>query len=222
MKSPSYCLVLAGLILAMTASTSLANSILIDFEEFGIAPGGHDEGANRVSHGYFIESDHNHLFNDVSTVTPWNGSTWLGIAGQLKLSRLDKGAFSLFSLDAGEFYSDAFPTPPAQVLVTGNQLGGGTLTQVFSVDGIEDRGGPLDDFQPVTFGASWTNLQSVIFEPVSVVPPAIWFSLDNIRTTAVPEPSTLTLLAGAGALALRRQLRRPRRRHLQARRCRSL
>lgn len=192
----------AALLLAIAQP---AAATVIDFEDIGVPPGGNEEGTTRISRGYLVQSNHNHLINNQPGVTAWNDSTWLGNVGKLTLSRSDGGAFSLLSLEAGEFSAEFFPTPKGtQVLVTGNQVGGGTLTQLFGLDDVADGPGPLHDFQAVVFDSGWNNLLNVVFEPVGTT--AIFYSLDNISVTATPLPAPWLLFAtGLGLLGLKRR-----------------
>ncbi len=67
---------------------------------------------------------------------------------------------------------------------------------MFVTDGIIDGSGPLADFEHVTFGSQWSNLESVQFEHDN------YFAMDNIEVEVgvVPEPNT-GLLIGFGLIA---------------------
>lgn len=195
-----------GMIVGMVAALILlgalpARALLIDFEEFGVAAGGNVQGADRVSQGFLLESGHNHLINNQPGVTAWNDSTWLGNVGKLTLSRTDGGLFSLLSLQAAEFSSSFFPTPQGtQISVVGYQSGGVTLTQLISLDDVADGSGPGVDFQTVVFGSGWTDLESVVFDPVGTT--AVFFALDDLALVVTPEPTTLLLMmCGLGILS---------------------
>jgi hypothetical protein len=104
------------------------------------------------------------------------------------------GAFSLVSADIGlGVYST-----PGDTTITGNLLGGGTLSTILSIGA-----GPL-----TTYNFGWSNLTSVTFSSLST---GNYLAFDNIVVNAaVPEPAVwLTMLSGmaiAGqALRRRRQ-----------------
>jgi hypothetical protein len=110
--------------------------------------------------------------------------------------------FALLSIDLGE-YSTVFADAPVSITVIGTTTLGDTLSTTFVTDGLIDGAGPLPDFEHVTFGSQWSNLQSVQFQHDSP------FSMDNIEVAlgVVPEPSTGLLLSlGLAAFATRRIL----------------
>jgi hypothetical protein len=187
-----------------------AHATVIDFEDIGVAPGGNDVGGDRITRGYLVHAaDHNHLINNLGD--SWNNSTWIGVhdeedgPSQIVVSQVGGGVFNLLSLQASEFFS----TPNGvQLRVTGNLLGGGVLTQTFTLDDIADSSGPLDDFQTVTFGSNWVNLLSVVIDPVAG-DAARWYALDNIAVAETPLPATWLLFAsGIGLLGLARKARK--------------
>ncbi|MFO0690087.1 MAG: PEP-CTERM sorting domain-containing protein [Myxococcota bacterium] len=194
--------VIVGMVAALILLGALpTRALLIDFEEFGVPAGGNVEGQNRVSKGFLLESSHNHLINNQPGVTAWNDSTWLGNVGKLTLSNTDGSLFSLLSLQAAEFSSVFYPTPQGtQISVIGYQPGGVTLTQLISLDDVADGSGPAVDFQSVVFGPGWTDLESVVFDPVGTT--AVFFALDDLALVVIPEPSTsLLMLGGLGVLS---------------------
>lgn len=193
-----------GVILLAMAATLLpmasAGAATVDFEDIGVPPGGNVLSQDFHSRGYLLHStEHLHLINNLSPTISWNDSSWLGVhddvENQVLLSRENGGEFSLVSVQVSEFFGAPNGT---QVLATGTRTNGPAVTLLFSLDDVADGPGPLDDFQTVVFGSSWSHLTSVNFNAVAGGG-ARWYALDNFVTVEappVPEPATWMILAG--------------------------
>lgn len=107
--------------------------------------------------------------------------------------------FDLISFDAAEFGS----LGPTLLTVVGWKPMAGTVTNLFTTDGINDGTGPLQDFQTFNLDSSFVNLFRVDIYGR--------FSLDNVVISSIPEPSTSALLFLATACAFgRSRIRRMR------------
>ncbi len=111
----------------------------------------------------------------------------------LIISNVNSAAFTLFSIDVAE-YSAFFST--SSVTVVGYKSGGGTISTVFSIDGVIDGTGPQADFETFSFGSDFENLTHAEIQ-------ANGYSLDNVagELFIIPEPYAGVLLA-AGLLAI--------------------
>ena len=81
------------------------------------------------------------------------------------MERVGGGTFSLFSLDAGEFYSQHRPSfPDAEwIEITGTQQNGTIVTHTIALDGLRDGVGGVPDFEHFVLPATFVNLRSVVF-----------------------------------------------------------
>ena len=204
---------LAAVVLAIGAR---ANATTITFEDIAVPPGSSLIEASETSAGFLFTSpsDHIHRTNAGNPSFADDGSTYLFIhdngganAGNALMMNLASGG--TFSLDAIDLSEGFVGFGADSVHVVGNLSGGGTISTDFTLDGIIDGTGPLDDFQHAVFGAGWTDLTQVTFSGIGGTINEHAFAVDNIEvngTTPVPEPATLTLLGlGLSALRLRRK-----------------
>lgn len=127
-------------------------------------------------------------------------------------------SFRLTGLDYAELSESAATNYSAStILMTGSLLGGGTVSQTLTVDGINNGPGGTNDFQSAVLDAFWgtSELISLQFSGFIGNSPNEAFQLDNIaldvtRVGNVPEPGSLALagLALAGLWQVRRMRRR--------------
>lgn len=127
-----------------------------------------------------------------SLTDPDNGTAYLraALGDSLLFSFLDGSAFTLLSVDLGEYSTGQ--AEPLVVRLVGYRQDGSTLTTDLTTDGIIDGTGPLADFETFQFGPEWSGLARV------EIPTDGW-SLDNL-VVSIPEPGTWALLILGGIL----------------------
>lgn len=138
--------------------------------------------------GFRFDSDHFHLIGgtvlqDFSS----NGTSHIGYESgrgfPITLQRVGGGTFSLFSLDAGEFYAvPGNERPDAETLtIVGFQQGGGTVSHTVNIDGIHDGPGGVPDYQHFVFPSTFVNLTSVVFTGLRAGNAPGGIALDNLE-----------------------------------------
>lgn len=193
-----------ALALALVTATSFAQ--VVNFEDLAVGPGGNSIGGDRISGGFSFNSltNHTHLAND--SFSGNSGSTFLVTddfngASTTTMSRVGGGTFGLVSVQLGEWNPDGGLA--SQITVTGNLFGGGTISTIFTLDGVLSVGGS-NNFETFAFGGGWNNLTSVVFDATAGIPENYW-AMDNL--VLVPLPATLALL-GVGLVGLAAARRR--------------
>lgn len=197
-----------GILLLGSAS---AQATVIDFD--AVPSSGNPILTTLTTQGFVFTGEHFHTLDNKFAGVVDNGTIFLASEAENDLGRpitmapATGGAFSLVSFDGAEvFWSGVLHQ---YIIVTGTIAGGGTISTQFTLDGLGDGLGGIDDFQSFVLGPGWGNLTSVTFDGVLDTEARGGFSLDNIDVGApIPEPTTLALLgAGLAGLAIRR--RRP-------------
>ncbi len=199
-------------VLVATAGRSEAG--IITFEAYAQAGAGADLYAspfdvdgyrftgNLVVNDYIIFQTGSVHFSGSTALLPFSNETHT-------FRRIDGAAFSLNSFDYSE--PQLAPLSPARtVTFTGNFVGGGTIIQAVTSDGVIGS-------QNAVF-TGFSNLSSVVFEYETGSDSG--FQLDNINVTsaaaAIPDPSTIVMFGiGAGVMGLV-SIRRRRREQKQA------
>ena len=97
-------------------------------------------------------------------------------------------SFSLNSAEFSEFSTSS--TVASTITVTGFYSGGGSISQVMTMDNIADGAGPLNDFQTEIFTGNWNNLSSVVFQAsgTGTTNSTDLWAIDNISINA-PSPN---------------------------------
>lgn len=168
-----------------------------------------------VAHGHYYSATHANTW--ATSDIDGTASDWFLHDSELPLLIQEVGGnpFSVTSFDAGE-WQGPFAGNPTQVSTTGNPIevtgylfGGGTITTTFVSDATPSDGfGPNVDFERFFFGPGWTNLIALEFL-VDSTDASRQFGYDNIVVNAVPEPSSVVLVAlGLAGLGARRRVAR--------------
>jgi len=190
---------LVMLSLIFTAAQASATTVTLDME--GIAPAGNisnEINVTRTFSGYDILINHGHFIDsawpEAGVTRAGNGTDYLGIDSlePFVISQTSGAAFTIYSFDATDVFTDASFTPNLPFEVTGTLAGGGTLATTFSSDSETS-------FQTFVFGSEWTNLTSVLFVGNE------HGAYDNIvvSTAVVPVPAAVWLF-GSGLVMLLR------------------
>ena len=126
----------------------------------------------------------------------------------LTMSSTSATSFHLLGFDFAELIEGGAPENASSLRVTGLVVGGGTISELVTIDGVNDGPGGVDDFQASSLSAIWSStlLTSVQFAGLRGSDSGFAFQLDNVRVDTspgqVPEPGSLALMAFAmlGAL----------------------
>ena len=175
--------------------TMSAQATVIDFQGLEVNDSNaHDAGYSYSEDGFTVASLSTFGLKSFGTAASgYYGSTALfndTPNGTNKLTADGGAAFSLNSIDLTEF--GAGYGTDVDVTFTGHLLGGGTVTQTFSLDGVLG-------FETFLFTAAFNNLLDVTW-----VQQADYHMFDNIvvnAASAVPAPGALGLL-GLGLFGL--------------------
>ncbi len=161
------------------ASSSNDSEILFSWQEQGML--------FEALQGFMLHTDP--LIPDLGDHFADNGTTFMrdSFDTTIGLSSLNEDLFSLVAIDLAEF-SDFRSLFTTIVNFTGIRQDGTTVFQAFTLDGIFDASGPINDFQTVTFENDFTNLESVIIRSGDSSF-TDGFSMDNVVIQTVPAPS---------------------------------
>jgi hypothetical protein len=171
-----------------------------------------------MSGGFSFASDHFHTIAAGQRAFADNGTTFLaddigGPDNNIVMTAMGGVPFTLNAFDVAELFvrNQAERPNATAVEVIGTLLGGGTVTQTFSFDLINDGPGGVADFQTFFLASTFTNLVSVTFRGLLGAGGGA-IGLDNIvvNERAVPLPAAgwlmLAGLGAAGALSRRKAL----------------
>ncbi|MEM7179205.1 MAG: VPLPA-CTERM sorting domain-containing protein [Pseudomonadota bacterium] len=195
-----FAALLAG---AMALAATNAPALVVEFEDYGIAPGRSVPVLTATQRAPLVEKRFNFGLNDPRQGFLSNqrggltdDNTVLFIQNAANSVRIEgPSPFNFVSFDALAIFS----SPGGMVEVIGAFQGGGTTSETFVLPAVGDTGGALASF---TLPDRFTNLNRVIFNRLDTN----FVALDNFKFTGaatVPLPAALPILAsGLAALGL--------------------
>lgn len=191
------------IVLGLVSTPVLADSVVIDFEDVRSPTGSMFVGDTYTSmHGFTLTAISAFRVVGESALN-WSGSAALNNDSFdddkiTTLTQTNGNPFTLTSIDLAELCLGfgICPSGAPSVTFTGNLFGGGTVTQTFTLDGIEETSRPFLALETFSFRSDFTNLTSVTWS--QVVP---FHQFDNIVVDGmgsapgpinpVPEPAIL-------------------------------
>lgn len=153
------------------------------------------------------------------------GGGFFDYADTLVVSKADNSGFTFNGFDGAEFFgAPSDQDRAAAIRVTGLRADNSSIFQDFTLDGINDGVGGVDDFQSFTSAMTDTFIRLYITGVPNIgggeyfpgYGPGRDFSLDNLQLgdasplggDPVPEPASMLLVGGGLALMARRRRRK--------------
>ena len=212
---------LLGAVCTFLAWTSTSQAVTIDFESLTTSSSTLiGNGSPYYEDGFFVQASSDTGPGILGAEDGWdsnrgssNGTVTAAAiddegsnSATFYLGQADAAPFSLFSIDFGEIVKtgDVDDVVVADsVLVTGNLIGGGTVSSTVDLDLISDGIGGADDFETFLFDSQWSNLWYVKFYATRQVADGTltYVNFDNIVVSTVPIPPAIWLF-GSGLLGL--------------------
>ncbi len=176
-----------GLCSPLLASYATAQNVLMEFEphdgvSFSRGALSWEEGGMlfQVEQGVMLHTDPSKA--DPNDHYPENRTPYMrdSFDTTIVLSNLNADPFSIVSMSVAEFsdYRARFPTV---INFTGTRTDGEEVFQSFTLDGVFDGAGPLDDFETITFRGDFSNLTSVRIRSGDLEGFTDGFSMDNVQ-----------------------------------------
>jgi hypothetical protein len=179
-RSFPWALLASWLIISLDAAS--AEVVTLDFETPGIlgvrslldkgfiitSP---DRFQPRITTGTVTSSNGTHILQSLSTNPP------------MRIAHLDGATFTPLTVDLAEYSIYAKP-PNNQVPVVAKFPDGHEETHNFTLDGVLDGVGPLQDFQTLAFPSSWVRVTSVTFTQTFV-------AFDNLVVEGTKVPNII-------------------------------
>jgi len=168
-----------------------ANAGIIDFEGLPQSAACGSPFTSLSASGFNFTTGHSHICNPTRTDLAFNGTDWFAHDSNSTIT-MTEASNSLFDFNGFDLAEIFINQSSLTLTVTGFLSGGGTVSQLYTTDGINDGGGALADFQTFSLNSSFSNLTSVTFSG------ALNYGLDNLivnESVPVPEPTSLALLA---------------------------
>lgn len=210
MKTLTYASIIGTASFVLSGVTHAA---AITFDD--LAPTSNGISTAVTSDGFDFVGDHFHIIDTFDSRLVSSGSNYLSaeaassLGKSVTMTHAGGSLFNLIGLEVAELWLPGEPLNDfSDVIITGNQSGGGILSTSITLDGIRDGVGGVDDFQWAAIG--WTNLISVTITGANSTGAFGDYSIDNINVSLVPEPETYALLLAGlgivGAYARRRAI----------------
>ncbi len=141
------------------------------------------------TNGFDFTTGHSHICNPSRVDLAFNGTDWFAhdSTSVITMTEASNSLFNFNSFDLAEVF---IGQGSLSLTVTGFFSGGGSVSQVFVTDGINDGGGSLTDFETFALNSSFSNLTSVTFSGVN-------YGLDNLvvnESVSVPETTNIAFL----------------------------
>jgi hypothetical protein len=132
------------------------------------------------------------------TMRPDNGTAFLQVMRYTTGFRMKDGSlFNVLSVDLAE-YSTAFAVP-MEITLRGHRIDSSIVVETFTIDGVIDGAGHVNDFERFVFDNDFRNLKYVEINSAT-------FSMDNLTVETVPEPGTILML-GLGTAIIRKRVK---------------
>lgn len=171
---------MSSISLVLLFTIKVSSAAIIDFESAASAPNGGIFNGNpyaednfnisTTSNGINVLQDNWQFGRGSSNGTNVGSIFSATLSATFSLNKITGDPFSLISIDVAELFNvgDVAQLASAKDLsITGFINGGGTISTSYTLDGLSDGAGSVNDFESIIFDDNWGNLLTVDFNALN-------------------------------------------------------